>query len=135
MALQEYDLGGIKVKSLKTRAEFQSAIDNWRTGRDLDDSDFRELWRSYPAGQKLRLLLAVDKDFPMGTPKGINRGKRSNFTDHLENSEESRQDLFQKEARQTFAANLPDLLERTAERESYLYWQKWGGGENPEVWR
>lgn len=135
MAFQEYEVGGLKVKSSRTRAEFQAAIENWQSGRGLDDSDFRELWRAYPAGQKLRLILAAEKDYYAGLPKRLNGEKRAEFMNRLDKAEEKGQNLFQKEARIAFAQSLPDQSEKDPARESELYWQKWGGGEDPEVWQ
>jgi len=107
MAFEEYEVRGYKVKSFKTREEFQAAIQNWIEGKDLDDSDFEDLWAQVSEGKRNSYLKAAENAFPaevVKRPEGVTRAEHA---DRMEADEESRQARVQKEARKSFAATLP----------------------------
>ena len=107
MAFEEYEVRGLKVKSFKTREEFQAAIQNWIEGKDLDDSDFEDLWAQVSEGKRNSYLKAAENAFPAEVVKRPEGVTRTEHADRMEADEESRQARVQKEARKAFAATLP----------------------------
>jgi len=107
MPVEEFEVRGLKVRSFKSRAEFQEAIQEWIEGRNLDDSDFEDLWDALPEEKRGAYLKRAEKAYPAEPAKRPDHETKAEFADRMERSEESRLLRVQKEARKAFAASLP----------------------------